>query len=42
MQSFIGLAFMVPEIIRRFLKTLLGPFNGKKSDLNRVDYFIEK
>ena len=37
MQSFIGLASVVPEIIRGSLKTPLGPLNGKKMPgLNRV------
>ena len=31
MQSFIGLAVMVPEIIREVPKDPLGPLNGKKA-----------
>ena len=36
MQSFIGLALMVPEIIRGVPKDPPGPLNGKKPGLNRV------
>ena len=38
MQSFIGLAVMVPEIIKggSVPKTPLEPLNGKKPSLNRV------
>ena len=37
MQSFIGLALLVSEIISGSLKTPLGPLNGKKKPgLNRV------
>ena len=39
-QSFIGLALMVPEIIRGSLNTPLGPLNGKKPGLNRVKHVV--
>ena len=40
MQSFIGLAVMVPEIIRGSLKTPFGPLNGKKPGLNRFKTIV--
>ena len=41
MQSFIGLALLVPEIVRGSLKTPLGPLNSKKKPgLNRVNVFF--
>ena len=36
MQSFIGPALMVPEIITRIPKDPPGPLNGKKPGLNRA------